>query len=121
VPIALMVILGGGRSLLGPALGAFVLTFLPFWLNFGPRGTQYAQGIALILILLVLPQGILPGLVALARRALSLLHKWPGHEKDGHGKDLPHDVELAVGSAQPAGPAGSQEMSIDRGAPDRTA
>jgi branched-chain amino acid transport system permease protein len=121
VPIALMVILGGGRSLLGPALGAFVLTFLPFWLNFGPRGTQYAQGIALILILLVLPQGILPGLVALARRVLSLLHKWPGHEKDGHGKDLPHDVELAVGSAQPAGPAGSQEMSIDRGAPDRTA
>lgn len=69
VPIALMVVLGGGRTLLGPVDGAIVLTFMPYWFSFGPRGTQYAQGIALVLILLLLPEGIVPGLVLLPRRA----------------------------------------------------
>jgi branched-chain amino acid transport system permease protein len=72
VPIALMVVLGGGRALLGPVAGAIVLTFMPYWLSFGPRGTQYAQGIALVLILLLLPEGIVPGLALLPRRASAL-------------------------------------------------
>jgi branched-chain amino acid transport system permease protein len=67
VMFPLMVILGGSRIASGPMIGAVVLTFLPFWLNFGPAGTQYAQGAALVLLMIVMPEGFGPGVVRLTR------------------------------------------------------
>jgi branched-chain amino acid transport system permease protein len=95
VTITLMVVLGGGRVLLGPPVGAVVLTFLPLWLNFGPRGTQYAEGIALIVILLVLPQGVVPGLVDLPRRVRLLLRRGrfqPAPFPSNEGSPTPTDA-----------------------------
>jgi ABC-type branched-subunit amino acid transport system permease subunit len=67
----LMVILGGSRVVWGPPLGAFVLTFLPYWLDLGPTGTQYAYGIALILFMTFLPEGIGPGVLRLLKAVVA--------------------------------------------------
>jgi branched-chain amino acid transport system permease protein len=69
VSLPLMVILGGSRIPAGALIGSVVLTFLPYWLNFGPAGTQYAQGAALIVLMLAMPEGLGPGAVRLVRAA----------------------------------------------------
>jgi hypothetical protein len=60
-----MVILGGSRSLLGPVAGAFVLGYIPFWFDLGPGPTQLAHGIALVVVMLLVPQGVVPTVVRL--------------------------------------------------------
>ena len=63
VAFPLMVILGGGRSLLGPVAGAFVLGYIPFWFDLGPGTTQLAHGAALIVVMLLVPEGVVPTVV----------------------------------------------------------
>jgi len=65
VAFPLMVILGGSRSLLGPVAGAFVLGYLPFWFDLGPGTTQLAYGVALVIVMLLVPQGVVPTIVRL--------------------------------------------------------
>lgn len=68
ITIVLMVVVGGTRSLAGPMVGAWIVTFLPQWL--GPLGLvdenrqQLVFGMLLILVMLVGPAGI----TGLARR-----------------------------------------------------
>ncbi|MDE0652461.1 MAG: ABC transporter permease [bacterium] len=85
VAFPLMVILGGSRSLLGPVAGAFVLGYIPFWFDLGPGPTQLAHGIALVIVMLLLPQGVVPTVVRLLnaapgrlRAALETLRRTPG-------------------------------------------
>jgi branched-chain amino acid transport system ATP-binding protein/branched-chain amino acid transport system permease protein len=75
IVITLMAILGGSRVIWGPPLGAFVLTFLPYWLDLGPTGTQYAYGVALILLMTLLPEGIGPGILRLLKALLARLSR----------------------------------------------
>ena len=109
VSIALMVVLGGGRSIFGPIAGAIVLTFLPYWLSFGPRGTQYAQGITLVLILLLLPEGIVPGAVSLPQRALELWNRLRRRRESNHRVDPA--VAPAAGGHSPLAAVGEDSSA----------
>lgn len=74
IELALMVLLGGAVPLLGPLVGASVVLFvpeLPFADN--PNYVQIAYGLALILLILLLPQGIVSGLKAFYTRMRELL------------------------------------------------
>ena len=69
-----MVLLGGAVPLLGPLLGSAVVLFvpeLPFAEN--PNFVQIAYGLALIVLILLLPQGLVSGLKALYLEARELL------------------------------------------------
>ncbi len=66
IQLALMVLLGGAVPLLGPLVGTAVVQFipeLPFVDN--PNYIQIAYGLALILLILLLPLGIVSGLKSL--------------------------------------------------------
>ena len=89
VAFPLMVILGGSRSLLGPVAGAFVLGYLPFWFDLGPGTTQLAYGVALVIVMLLVPQGVVPTIV----RLLNV---------------VPARVSAAAGAARRSLPGGSQ-------------
>jgi branched-chain amino acid transport system permease protein len=70
----IMVILGGSRSLAGPIVGAFMLAFLPHWLSLGQGFSQVLYGGVLILVILALPEGVVPSfyvLVSKVTRALT--------------------------------------------------
>jgi branched-chain amino acid transport system permease protein len=53
-----MVLLGGSGSLVGPVVGALVLTALPHLIQFSAEARVMAYGAILIFAILVLPQGI---------------------------------------------------------------
>jgi branched-chain amino acid transport system permease protein len=61
IPLVIMVVLGG-RSILGPAVGAAILTILPQLLNLSPTVKELASGLILIVVILLLPRGVVPGL-----------------------------------------------------------
>jgi branched-subunit amino acid ABC-type transport system permease component len=58
----IMVILGGTRSVAGPIVGAALLAFLPHWLNLEGSWSQVFYGAVLIIVMLALPQGVVPSL-----------------------------------------------------------
>jgi branched-chain amino acid transport system permease protein len=61
IPFVIMLILGG-RSIYGPVVGVLVLSLIPEVINLGPQEKQLASGAVLILVVLLLPQGIVPSL-----------------------------------------------------------
>lgn len=74
--IALMLIIGGSATLLGPIVGAFLLLFLPQWLDLSPAGEQITYGLLLIVIMLVAPRGIVGSL----SQAVNKIRDWRGRE-----------------------------------------
>ena len=56
---ALMVMLGGPRTLFGPLAGAFIVTFLPEAMKIDPVDSRIAYGVALIAVIMLLPGGII--------------------------------------------------------------
>lgn len=81
ITIFLMVIMGGADSLLGPLVGAWVVTFLPEW--FEPLGLDdpnrqtLAFGVLLILFMLLAPAGI----AGLAGRAVDRVAPAPARRR----------------------------------------
>jgi branched-chain amino acid transport system permease protein len=75
IPIFLMVVMGGVRSLAGPALGAWLVVFLPEWLQpiglDDPVGQQLMFGVLLVAVILLAPNGIAGPIGAGVRRLLS--------------------------------------------------
>jgi branched-chain amino acid transport system permease protein len=65
VYIALMVMLGGARMLLGPFVGAVIVSFLPEVMRLDPIDARIAYGVGLILVILLLPGGVVAGLADL--------------------------------------------------------
>lgn len=68
VTVPIMVIFGGSRSIAGPALGAVLLTFMPYWLNFGPSLTNVVYGALLIAVMMLMPEGVAPGIFRITGR-----------------------------------------------------
>jgi len=63
-----MVLLGGVQTLVGPIVGSAVFTWLQDWVS---RATDYWRallGVVILLLVIVFPQGIAGGLIALAQR-----------------------------------------------------
>lgn len=74
ITVFLMLVMGGTRTLLGPAVGAWLVTFLPVW--FEPLGLEdptrqeIAFGVLLIAFMLLAPAGIVGSLSNLLDRFL---------------------------------------------------
>jgi branched-chain amino acid transport system permease protein len=60
--LALMVMIGGARLLLGPLAGGVLVAFLPELLNLGPVETRIVYGVCLIAVILFLPNGLMGGI-----------------------------------------------------------
>jgi branched-chain amino acid transport system permease protein len=56
---ALMVMLGGPRTIFGPLAGAIIVTFLPEVMRINPIDSRIAYGLALIAVVMLLPGGII--------------------------------------------------------------
>ena len=56
---ALMVMLGGPRTLFGPLTGAVIVTFLPEVVRIDPIDSRIVYGLALIAVIMLLPGGII--------------------------------------------------------------
>ena len=56
---ALMVMLGGPRTIFGPLAGAIIVTFLPEVMRIDPVDSRIAYGLALIAVVMLLPGGVI--------------------------------------------------------------
>lgn len=68
VRFLLMVILGGAATTFGPVLGAYLLTYLPEYLQQFALWQKFAYGALLMLVMFALPKGILGTLAMLLKR-----------------------------------------------------
>lgn len=67
--LALMVMIGGARLLMGPLAGGILVSFLPEMFNLDPVESRILYGACLIAVILLLPQGLIGGVADLWRRA----------------------------------------------------
>ncbi len=74
ISFALMAMLGGARTLYGPLAGALIVALLPEVLNLDPVDSRIAYGMALILVIMLLPGGVI-GAGARALRWLTTLRR----------------------------------------------
>lgn len=65
--LPLVTMIGGARYIWGPPLGAFIVVFLPQLIHASPTAAQGINGVLLIVIILVMPNGVLAGPAALRR------------------------------------------------------
>ena len=72
---ALMVMLGGPRTIFGPLAGAIIVTFLPEVMRIDPVDSRIAYGLALIAVVMLLPGGV----IAAAGRA----YRWAARALGG--------------------------------------
>jgi branched-chain amino acid transport system permease protein len=61
--LALMVMIGGARLLLGPIAGGILVSFLPEVLNLDPVESRVLYGVCLIAVILLLPNGLIAGIL----------------------------------------------------------
>lgn len=58
--IIVIVVLGGARYLLGPIVGAAIIQFLPEILGADPARREMLYGLAIVVVVLLAPQGVVP-------------------------------------------------------------
>jgi len=71
VDFVTMVVIGGLGSVWGSLFGAALLTWLPEWIDRFESYKELAHGVILVGVLMFLPQGLVTGLVDLARLRLA--------------------------------------------------
>ena len=71
-----MVIVGGRGTILGPIVGAFIFVFFLEWLDFVKEWKMVIFGGILLLSLLFLPGGVVPGVKTVTRRAFDEVQEW---------------------------------------------
>ena len=64
----LMVILGGAASTFGPIIGAYILTYLPEYLQQFALWQKFAYGALLLIVMFAMPRGIMGSLGLLVKR-----------------------------------------------------
>lgn len=72
--LALMVMLGGARLIYGPLIGAILVNFLPEVMHLDPINSRIAYGVALLIVILLLPGGVSAGLVDIYRWLVARRH-----------------------------------------------
>ncbi|QIB34153.1 ABC transporter permease subunit [Ancylobacter pratisalsi] len=85
----LMVILGGAASTFGPLVGAYILTYLPEYLQEFALWQKFAYGAMLLTVMFVLPRGIMGSLGSLATRL------FPAPRTAGAGEGIAAEATLA--------------------------
>jgi branched-chain amino acid transport system permease protein len=68
--LALMVMIGGARLLLGPLAGGVLVAFLPEMLALDPVESRILYGVCLIAVILLLPNGLIAGAIGGWRRLI---------------------------------------------------
>ncbi len=103
-----MSIFGGARHWLGPALGATVVTTALYTFATGPQAALGRAGVALglILVVLLMPNGVMPGLVALWRRVLPA-------RRPAVAEATPMASLAAAGFCAPSAPSGGVLLAVD--------
>ena len=91
VTVVIMVVLGG-RGIWGPPVGAVVLMYVPEVLDLSPVAAQLAQGLILVLLVLFLPQGIVPSVTVLWWSVADRQRRPPGSGSGG----LPSRAEVTI-------------------------
>ena len=66
--LALMLMIGGARVLLGPLAGGILVSFLPEMFALDPVEARIVYGVCLIAVILLLPQGLIGGVAELWHR-----------------------------------------------------
>ena len=93
VTMAVMVVAGGQGTVLGPAVGSLVFTFVPEFLRMAAFYRMLLYGVILLLVVMFMPRGLVHYLRALVRRR---------EPSPGGGAS---DLSLGPGSAAAAGTA----------------
>lgn len=131
ISVFLMVVMGGVWSLAGPAVGAWLIVFLPVWL--GPLGLEDPTrqellfGVLLIAFMLLAPLGIMGGISRLAdwllpgaaprrERAPALLARWLALAPDPHAQPAGLAEQERAGVAPGAAAAAPRAVSPPRSA-----
>ncbi|KSV75493.1 hypothetical protein N185_16775 [Sinorhizobium sp. GW3] len=68
--LALMVMIGGARLLLGPVAGGILVAFLPELMSLDPIESRIVYGVCLIAVVLFLPNGLIAGIGEFGQRLL---------------------------------------------------
>ncbi|MFG1224112.1 branched-chain amino acid ABC transporter ATP-binding protein/permease [Xanthobacter wiegelii] len=80
VRFLLMVILGGAASTFGPVLGAYILTYLPEYLQEFAVWQKFAYGALLLIVMFVMPRGIMGSLAAGLKRLVPVPRAVPASD-----------------------------------------
>ncbi|MCY3734636.1 MAG: hypothetical protein OXG42_10185, partial [Chloroflexi bacterium] len=119
--LALMVLLGGSRRLMGPLVGAIIVGFLPeildvIGIGLTPFQRQIVFGAMLIAVIILLPHGLVQGvadLYGLGKRQLgSYLRPPPGPESEEGATaspEVPADEDIEDSAAD----EGADEAQAD--------
>ncbi len=71
IVLVLIVVLGGTGRIWGAVVGAFVLTLLPEYLRVFQEYNLIIYALILVLVMIFMPQGLVPGLTGLLGRLRS--------------------------------------------------
>ena len=80
--LALMVMIGGARLIEGPLAGGILVAFLPEVLNLDPVQSRIVYGVCLIAVIMLLPDGLIGGIVRALRAAFSGKPKQAAEQRD---------------------------------------
>jgi branched-chain amino acid transport system permease protein len=72
-----IVAFGGQGTVWGPVVGSLLLTAVPSYVELGPQTKTISYGVALLIVVLVTPRGIVPGLRRLFFRLLEMFNPTP--------------------------------------------
>ena len=78
ITLILILVIGGRHSILGPLAGAAITYYLPELIHLEPNRVLIAYGLALAVVVIVLPDGVLGGLSAGWRRVAAAKSKQGG-------------------------------------------
>ncbi|OYW32035.1 MAG: ABC transporter [Rhizobiales bacterium 12-66-7] len=92
VRFLLMVILGGAASTFGPVIGAYILTYLPEFLQQFQLWQKFAYGALLLVVMFALPRGIVGTLWMLVQRLNPEKREADPAEGISAEQSLRHDV-----------------------------
>ena len=106
VRFLLMVILGGAASTFGPVIGAYILTYLPEYLQEFAVWQKFAYGALLLVVMFVLPRGIMGSLGALAARLR------PAAKAAPLEAGLPAEVTLAPDASRPHAELVARDLTV---------
>jgi branched-chain amino acid transport system permease protein len=70
--LVIMVVIGGMGSIWGSLFGAGLISLLPEWLDLFENYKNFVHGGILVLVLMFLPQGLISGLIEMAKTRLAL-------------------------------------------------
>lgn len=107
VELALMVLLGGSRRLMGPLVGAIIVGFLPevldvIGLGLTPFQRQIVFGAMLVAVIILLPRGLVQGIADLygyGKRELAAFLRPPPGPEGGETANAPPIVEDSADEA----------------------